>query len=180
MFGWLRGTTAIDSQRGTLHDSRSPATEYFSHSREVTLDLDLPSHLLLDAVLDEFLLVQALERDDVLRLNERACHVDASELALAEGFANLERGEGEGLRGAVAAVRNNEVSTPLLEQESYTAPLNGSHLRIAPVSVQPTYGPAALESIANTLTASPLIAWPPPAPSLSVSLRCSSRSKPPS
>lgn len=62
------------------------------------LDLDLPAELLLDLCLDHLLLVEALERDDELWLVAGAGHVDAAELALAEGAPEFERGERE--RGA--------------------------------------------------------------------------------
>jgi len=68
----------------------------------VRLDLDLAADLLLDLVLDDLLLVEALEGDDVLGLGLCAGHVDAAELALAERLADLERRQRERDRRAVA------------------------------------------------------------------------------
>ena len=67
---------------------------------QVGLDLDLAADLLLDLVVDNLALVEALEGEDVAaRFGERltghddlflgADHVDAAELALAERLANL-------------------------------------------------------------------------------------------
>jgi len=77
-------------------------------ARELRLDLDLAADLLLQPVRDDLLLVEALERDDVLGLGLCAGQVDAAELALAERLADLERRQREGERRAVA-VRTREV-----------------------------------------------------------------------
>lgn len=59
---------------------------------QIHLDLDLSAQLLLDLVLDELVLVHALERNNVplIRPATRADHVYTSEFALAEGAAHFE------------------------------------------------------------------------------------------
>ena len=58
---------------------------------KIHLNLDLAAKLLLDFVLDEFVLVHALERNDVALVRPAACanHVDSTELAFAERSAHF-------------------------------------------------------------------------------------------
>lgn len=58
---------------------------------KVLLDFYFSTDLLLDARLDDFGFVQALEREDVVRFNFGADHVYATEFALSKRAADVER-----------------------------------------------------------------------------------------
>lgn len=100
MLGWLYACAG--GARVSRGASRREGEGGGGDAREVRLDLDLAADLLLDLVLDDLLLVEALEGDNVLGLGLCARHVDAAKLALAEGLADLERRERERDRRAVA------------------------------------------------------------------------------
>lgn len=51
---------------------------------QVLLNLNLPSNLFLYLALDDFLLVQALQRHDEMGGSFRSCQVDSSEFALSQ------------------------------------------------------------------------------------------------
>lgn len=125
--------------------------------REVRLDLDLAPDLLLDLVLDNLFLVEALEGDDVLWLGLGASHVDTAKLALAEGLANLERRQREGDRRPVAARVGQSVSD-LVVKTRQGCSTRRADPRAPPAHKQndKTHLPAALESRASSFAASPL------------------------
>lgn len=112
MLGWLvsRRNQQQESARvlpRTRTEPRPPSRPVIrqntTNSRQMTLNLDLPANLFLDLVLDNLFLVEALERDNVVRFGLCPGHVDATKLALAERAANLERRERERDGRAVTA-----------------------------------------------------------------------------